>query len=175
MATATFNPRGKDDFQAKEQLEKAKDAGGQAVEKVKEGVEKAKDAGWQAADKAKEALDKAREAGVLAVKETAASVGDMATHAASAVGKKADDLTATAGADIKKLGDRIEEKGPHEGMLGHASKAVADTFRESGKYIEDAKLSGMTEDVAQLIRRNPIPAVLVGIGVGVMIGMTLRG
>ena len=32
--------------------------------------------------------------------------------------------------------------------------------------MEEAKLSGITEDIAKLIRRNPIPAVLIAIGLG---------
>ena len=36
--------------------------------------------------------------------------------------------------------------------------------KEGGEYLEDAKLSGMTGDFARLIRRYPIPAALIGIG-----------
>src|SRR5258708_5576004 len=111
----------------------------------KEPLEKAKDAGAQAAEKAKEAV---------------ASMGEMAQQTAAAVGKKADDLTATAGADIQKLGDTIGEKAPHEGVLGKASQAVAHTLQEGGKYMEEAKLSGMAEDLTRLIRQNPIQALL---------------
>lgn len=159
MTTGTRNPKSNEDAQAKEALDKAKEAGAQAADKAKEGLQKARDAGMQAVDKAKEAV---------------ASVGEMATHAATAVGHKADDLTATAGADIKKWGDAISEKAPHEGVVGHASQAVAETIREGGNYIEHAKLSGMADDVTQLIRRNPIPALLVGISVGFLLGRASR-
>ena len=120
----------------------------------------------QAADKAKEA---------------AASVGEMASHAASAVGamanqaacdvgRKADDLTANAGLGIQELGDRLGRQAPQAGVLGSATQAVARTVKDSGEYIEGAKLSGMTEDLAQLIRRNPIPAVLIAVGLGWFVG-----
>ena len=124
-----------------------------------------------------QATDKANEA--------AACVGEMASHAASAVGemasqaacdagKKADDLTASAGASIHGLGDRLSKNAPHEGMLGRASQAVARSVQHSGEYLEDAKLSGMTEDVTQLIRRYPVPAVLLAIGLGWCIGRILK-
>jgi hypothetical protein len=35
-------------------------------------------------------------------------------------------------------------------------------------------LSGMMGDVTSLIKRNPIPALLIGLGVGVLIGRALR-
>ena len=38
----------------------------------------------------------------------------------------------------------------------------------------EGKFSGMTEDVAQLIRKNPIPAVLIGIGLGWFAARALR-
>jgi ElaB/YqjD/DUF883 family membrane-anchored ribosome-binding protein len=146
MATGTFQSKNKtEENQMKDAAGKAKEAAGHMVDKA---VDKAKDA--------------------------ASSVSDMASHAASSVGKKADDLTADAGTNIKNLGNTIEEKGPHGGVMGQASHAVAETLRESGKYLEDAKLSGMAEDLTQMIRRNPMPALFIGIGVGFLLGRALR-
>jgi hypothetical protein len=118
-------------------------------------------------------------------KEAAANVGEMASHAASAVGamarqaasdagKKADDLTASAGAGIQDLGDKLSKSSPRDGMLGNASRMFARRVRDSGQYIERSKLSGMTEDVAQFIRKNPIPAVLIALGVGWFAARKLR-
>jgi ElaB/YqjD/DUF883 family membrane-anchored ribosome-binding protein len=128
-------------------------------------------------EKPKEPFDKAKEAGGHAVdkaKEAAACVGEMASQGVSALGKKADDLTATAGSDIRKMGDSLSQKAPHEGLLGHASQAVAETIKEGGHYLEEAKLSGMADDVTKLIRRNPMPAVLIGIGIGFILGRAMR-
>ena len=112
-------------------------------------------------------------------KEAAASVGDMAHHAVAAVGamasQAADELTARAGVGIQGLGDRLGKTVPQTGVLGSASQAVAQSVKEGGKYIEDAKLSGITENLAQLIRRHPIPAVLIGIGLGWFARRKLKG
>lgn len=116
--------------------------------------------------------------------EAVASVGEMASHAGSAVGamanqaacdvgKKADQITASAGVGIQELGDRLSQHAPHAGVLGSASQAVAKTVRDGGEYLEGAKLSGMTEDLAQLVRRNPIPAILIAIGLGWFVGRKL--
>jgi hypothetical protein len=128
-------------------------------------------------DKTGEPLDKVKEAGTQAIekaKEAVGCVGEMATQAVCAAGKKADDLTATAGSDIKKWGDQLSVKTPHQGLIGHASQAVAETLQGSGHYLEDAKLSGMADDVSKLIQRNPVPAVFIGFGLGFLLGRALR-
>jgi len=159
----TGHAKGRDENQGRETAEKAKEAGSQVADKARE-------VGGQAMDKAREVgsqvVDKARDA--------AANVGDMASHAATTVGKKADDLTAGCGTGIKNLGERLEQKGPHEGMLGQASHAVAETLKQGGHYIEDSKLSGMADDMTQFIRRNPVPVLLFGIGFGFLLGRAMR-
>jgi len=122
-------------------------------------LEKAKDVGAQVMDKAKEACT---------------SVGEMAGQAASAVGKSADDLTSTAGSNVKQFAHTMGEKAPHEGMLGQASQAAAHTLEQAGKYVEDAKLSGMARDLTHIIERHPIPAILICFGIGVCVGRALR-
>jgi len=122
-------------------------------------MEKAKDAASTVLDKTKDA---------------ASSVGEMVSNAASNVGKKAEDMTASAGAGIKSFGDTLSHKAPHEGFLGDASQAVARGIKEGGKYIEEAGLGGMADDVTELIRRNPVPAVLIGLGLGFLLGRVLR-
>ncbi len=135
-------------------------------------------------DKAKEVADKARDTaasvgelasavGAMASK-AACDAGSMASQAACDVGKKADSLTANAGAGIQQWGDRLSKNAPHEGVLGSASQAFAKTVKDGGEYLEDAKLSGITEDIAQLVRRNPIPAVLIALGLGWFAAHKLR-
>jgi ElaB/YqjD/DUF883 family membrane-anchored ribosome-binding protein len=144
--------------------------GNEARNTAGQAFDKAKDVASNVADKAKDvaaqAMDKAKDA--------ASSVGEMAYNAASTVGRKADDFTSAAGSSIKQFGDTIREHTPREGVLGEASKTVANTTKQVGRYLEEEGLSGMMEDVTSLIKRNPIPAILVGVGLGVLIGRTLR-
>jgi len=132
-----------------------------------------KDFGTSSMEQTKDAANKAGEK----TKEAASSVGDMVSNAASAVGstvgKTADKLTSATGSGVRHLGETIREKGPQQGMFGNASRAVADTLQEGGKYLEQEGFGGMVDDVAGLIRRNPLPAVLVGLGIGFLIGRTL--
>jgi len=131
---------------------------------------KEKESGW---DKARESAqnvgDKAREA--------AGAVGDLASNAATATvgaaGKTAEKLTHSAGSSVRQLGETIKEKGPQKGMFGDATRAVGDTLQEGGRYIEQEGLNGMMDDVTELVRRNPLPAILIGVGIGFLIGRTL--
>jgi ElaB/YqjD/DUF883 family membrane-anchored ribosome-binding protein len=132
-----------------------------------------KDSGHSTADKMKEAAGHA----VEKTKEVAANVGQAVSNAASATvdaaGKTADKMASATGSGVKHLGETIKEKGPQEGVLAGATQAVGNTLEKGGKYLEEEGISGMMDDVTELIRRNPVPAVLVGIGIGFLIGRTL--
>jgi len=129
----------------------AKDVAGQAVDT-------AKDLAGQAADKAK---------------DLAGQAGSAISSAASTVGHKAEDATSAVGHGIQNLGGQVRDSGPHAGMLGTATRTVADTLEGTGQYIADKNLSGMMDDVTGLIKRNPIPALLLGLGIGFLVGRAL--
>jgi hypothetical protein len=59
-------------------------------------------------------------------------------------------------------------------MLGDATSTVAKTLEQGGKYLQKEGLTGMADDLSEIIRKNPIPAVLVGIGVGFMLAQLTR-
>jgi hypothetical protein len=58
-------------------------------------------------------------------------------------------------------------------MLGTATRTVADGLEGAGKYLEDKNLTGMMDDMTGLIKRNPVPAVLLGLGIGFLVGRAL--
>jgi hypothetical protein len=128
-------------------------------------ADKAKQTAGAATDAAKEfahtMTDKAKDA--------AGTVAEKAKDAAATIGHKAEDATQAVGSSIESLGGRLRDKLPEKGVLGAAGSSVASGLESSGKYIREEGLSGMTEDVTNLIRRNPVPAVLVGIALGFLI------
>jgi ElaB/YqjD/DUF883 family membrane-anchored ribosome-binding protein len=137
----------------------------------------ARAAGQKAQDFAQAAGQKAQEFAHAAgqkVQEAAAAAGHKAQDAAATVGHKAEDATAAVGRGLETAADKVREKLPHEGMLGRASEAVADTLGRTGRYIEERNIRGIANDVTEVIRRNPIPAVLVAVGLGFLLGRTLR-
>jgi len=175
MANPTSTPKGKDgNWTNPTTMDKAKDVASQTMDKARDLASHAADSARDAASSVGNmARDAASSAGNMA-RDAASSAGNMASNAASNVGKKAEDLTAGAGSSMRSLADTISQKGPQEGMLGDATKTVANTLREGGKYLEETGLSGISDDVTELIRRNPVPALLVGIGLGFFIGRMLR-
>jgi len=149
----------------------------QAVSNV---ADRAKEMASNATDRAKEMAsnlgDKAKEAGTAAVNkaEGAASyVGHKAEDAASYVGHKADDATAAVGGGLRTLGSTLRQKAPQEGMVGDASSAVANTLERTGRHLQEEGFRGIVDDMTNAIRRNPIPALFVGIGVGFLLARAL--
>lgn len=124
----------------------------------------------QFADKAKDVAHNALDA----TRDAASHVGQTVSNTASNVGKKAEEWTAAAGNRVESLADTVRDRGPHSGMLGRANEAVADTMERTGEYLQDKNLSGMMGDMTELIKRNPIPALLVGLGVGYLLGRSMR-
>lgn len=117
-------------------------------------AERPKDAGASLGDKEKDA---------------AAAVAHTAEDAASYVGRKAEDTTAAVGCGLKSLGNTLRDNTPRSGMVGEASSAVANTLESTGRYLQEGGLKGIAEDVTNLIRRNPIPFLVFGVGVGFLI------
>ena len=132
---------------ASDATSKAQDAAGKAVE------------AGQAAVGA--AADKAREVGGEALK--------AGQHAVHAVGNAAENATNRVGESLQNLGQSVRQHGPDGGMLGTAAGTVASTLEQGGRYLQEEGLSGMADDLTSMIKKNPIPALLFGIGIGFLL------
>jgi ElaB/YqjD/DUF883 family membrane-anchored ribosome-binding protein len=119
------------------------------------------------------AQDFAHQAGQK-VQDFAHSASQRVQDAASNVGQRAEDAASSLGSGLQNAADRVRDKLPREGMLGRASGAVADALDSTGRYIEEKNITGIASDVTDVIRRNPIPAVLVAVGLGFLLGRTMR-
>src|SRR5262245_1579447 len=126
----------------------------------------------QAAGEARRRAEEAAAGVADKAKEMTSTAAEKAKEAASAVGQKADDAAASVGHGMRSLAGSIRERGPHEGMLGSATSGVASTLEGGARYLEEQGMSGMVDDLAGLIRRNPIPALLVGVGIGFLLART---
>jgi hypothetical protein len=124
----------------------------------------------QPADKARDAANQA----VDKAKDAASQAGEAVHQAAHVIGQKAEDATSVVAGGIHTLAEKVREQGPDHGMLGKATQTVAGGLDDASKYLDQKNLSGMVDDVSGLIKRNPIPALLIGIGVGFLLGRTLR-
>ncbi len=132
--------------------DKAKDMASQATEKVK--------------DFASSAADKAR--------DVASNVSRTASNVASNVGQKAESATSSVGSGMQSLAGTIRENAPQGGMLGSASSTVADSLERGGRYLQEEGLSGIGEDLTRWVKNNPMPAFLIGIGLGYLLARATR-
>lgn len=133
-------------------------------------LDQAKNEASTAADKAKEALGHVGSA----LSSTASAAGTALSNTASTVGQKADDAAAGVGTGLKSVASTIRDQGPQSGMLGQASSTVAGAIESTGQYLSDKQLSGMADDIGEMIKAHPFPAVCIALGVGFLLGRALR-
>lgn len=118
-------------------------------------------------------------------KETAGNVADKARDYASQAADRAKDFgksaanaaegaTSRVGSTVEGMADRLRDSAPREGMVHNAATKVADSLERSGRYLQEEGLAGMADDLTGVIKRYPVPAILIGIGVGYLIAHALR-
>jgi hypothetical protein len=67
------------------------------------------------------------------------------------------------------MGSGLRGYAPNSGMLGSAASSVASGLESTGRYIQEEGISGMVNDLGGLIKRNPVPAVLIGVAIGFLL------
>ncbi len=104
----------------------------------------------------------------------AAGVGQLASDAVAGVGHHAENLTSRAGKGLEEIGDSINENGPQRGMMGDATRAIGSTVHSGGEYLKNEKLSGMSDDFAKLVQKNPLTTIAVALGLGWFLSSRFR-
>jgi hypothetical protein len=133
-------------------------------------ADKAREVASTAADKAREA---ASDLGAKA-RDAATAVSGKASEMASSVGQSAESATSSVGSGMQSLASSIRQHSPDSGMLKSAAGSVADSLESGGRYLQEQGLSGMGDDLTNLIRRNPLPALLAGVAVGFLLARATR-
>lgn len=123
---------------------------------------KAGETATNVADKAKQAADTIK----TRAGEVASNMAERAQQTASSIGQQAEDATHAVGSSMKTLADTVRQRGPQSGMAGSATSSIAQGLESGGQYLEQEGLKGIAEDVTNLIRRNPLPALVLGVGLG---------
>jgi ElaB/YqjD/DUF883 family membrane-anchored ribosome-binding protein len=139
-----------------------------------------RDIGRQAQETAAAVAEKTKEtaSGVgERIRDAASSVQDMARKAgdtASNVGQRAGEAVSNVGGQMRNLAGTIRQSAPSEGIMGSAASTVADSLEAGGKYLEEETLGSLAHEATELIRRYPLQAVLVGIGIGFLMARATR-
>lgn len=89
-----------------------------------------------------------------------AGVAATVTSAAQDVASR---VTETAGTAATKAQE----------LAGSAVTAVTDAVAGVGTYVQDKGLQGLSGDLTALIRRYPVPALLIGLGIGFVLGRSV--
>jgi uncharacterized protein YjbJ (UPF0337 family) len=98
-----------------------------------------------------------------AAEETSSAAMSKASQPISAVGEK-----------IGSLADVIREKAPQEGTVATAATTVADKLDAAGSYLQEKSLDHMMSDLSSMIRRYPVPSLLIGLGIGYLLARGTR-
>ena len=78
------------------------------------------------------------------------------------------------GEKIDALAEAIRERVPQEGPIGTAATAITEKLDAAGSYLQTMKVDQMVDDVASVIRRYPIPSLLIGLGIGYLLARATR-
>jgi hypothetical protein len=135
-----------------------------------------------------EAREKLREAGMHAQQAAGAAargamqqaqtmttgLTEKAKEASGQAEDKTDKAISTVGEKMTALAGSLRAHAPHDGPMGSAASTVAEKLETGGQYLQESGVREITEDLAGVIRRHPIPALLAVFGVGFLIGMSAR-
>lgn len=132
----------------------------------------------QAANTAAENVKNAAGSVGESVKRTASNLAsegqNAASQAASYVSEKVESAADAIGGRFKAAGESLRQSGPHDGTLGQASSALAKSLEDTGEYIQREGVEGIAGDVSSLIKKNPIPSMLFGVGIGYLLAHAMK-
>ena len=120
----------------------------------------------------KEVQDVASEMGHRA-HDWAGNMANKGQETAAAAVHKTDDGIAAVGHQMNALGEKLREAAPHNGAVGSAATAVANELQAEGHYLEGHGLEAIGKDLTDVVRRHPIPSLLIGFGIGCLLGMAI--
>jgi hypothetical protein len=96
------------------------------------------------------------------------SLTEKAKDVASSVADKAQEMTSSVthrvGEAASSVGQRAQD----------AASTVADTWDSGRRYVQEEGVSGMLDDLTVVIRRNPIPSLLIGFSLGFLTARLMK-
>jgi cell division septum initiation protein DivIVA len=141
-----------------------------AREHLREAKETARDA---ASHLQKAGSSAAREAAQHA-QDTASNLAQRAEDVAGKAEEKTDSALSAVGQKMSTLAGSIRTHAPHEGVIGSTASSVAEKLDSGGRYLQESGVREISDDLAGVVRRHPIPSVLAVFGVGFLLGMAAR-
>jgi hypothetical protein len=106
--------------------------------------------------------------------QTAAGLMDKARESISAAGDRVDAATHAVGEQMTSVAESMRGAMSRQGVIGTATEKVAGTLESGGRYLQEEGVGGIVDDITELIRRNPLPALCLGFGLGFIAARMLR-
>jgi hypothetical protein len=85
----------------------------------------------------------------------------------AAVTSAAQDVSAPVTATVGTAATKAHE------VAGSAATAVTNAVAGVGTYVQHKGLQGLSGDLTDLVRRYPVPALLIGLGIGFVLGRSM--
>ena len=120
----------------------------------------------RARDMARGATETARDAATGVMDRARDVAGNVADKARDVAGNVADTARDWASGAVGAVADTD--------VVNKAGEYVSDAWESGSRYFQEHNFKDMADDVAGVIRRNPIPALLVGIGLGFVLARSMR-
>ena len=92
----------------------------------------------------------------------------------SAAATAANQATSAVSEQLGSLAGMIRDKAPGEGAVDRAATAVAETLGSAGSYLQEQKVEHVAGNVTDLIRRYPMPSLLIALGIGYFLARSTR-
>jgi uncharacterized protein YjbJ (UPF0337 family) len=108
-------------------------------------------------------------AGALAT--MTAKAQELGATAASTAGEAA----TAVGEQMGALASAIRDQAPHEGAIATAATAVAGGLESASSYLHEKDYKNLATDLTALVRRYPLQALLVGVGLGYVLARSMKG
>jgi len=101
-------------------------------------------------------------------------VKQKASEVGSQVADRTDAALGATGSRIESFADTVRANAP-SGKAGEVATKAADALEQSGQYLQNTSSSSLMSDLADLVRRRPIPSLLAALGIGYLVVRALRG
>jgi hypothetical protein len=83
------------------------------------------------------------------------------------VAEKARDVASSVTGKAQEFASSMAQKA--EDIGSNVGRQAQQAWESGRRYVQEQGVSGMADDLTELIRRNPIPALLVGFGLGFLV------
>ena len=69
----------------------------------------------------------------------------------------------------------IRDHAPHDGAIATAATTVAGGLESASTYLKEKDYENLATDLTALVRRYPVQALLVGVGLGYLLARSTKG